>query len=203
MDVCKLVPFAAALLLLSGCSAFTPPKAKPVIEDRVTDWGMGKIGVLATTPERRVVLIRMPEKLLCSEAPADVGESLASAIAASAQVQATGKLSDVEAGISQQFASSILQLTHRSQGIQFYRDVSYHLCTMFMNGVLTAAEVKAAHDKLLDKSDALITLEIPQIASIKQAAAPQLAAPSTPPEAKVPEKDAKPAEANKAAGAAK
>jgi hypothetical protein len=34
-----------AALLLSGCSIFTPPKAKPVIEDRVSDWGVPKVSV--------------------------------------------------------------------------------------------------------------------------------------------------------------
>ena len=50
------VSLLSVACLVPGCSVFTPPKAKPVIEDRVSDWGVKKIGVLATTAERRVVL---------------------------------------------------------------------------------------------------------------------------------------------------
>ena len=57
-----LLPCAAALL--AGCGAFN---RSPVIEERVSDFGIPKIGVLATTGERRAVIVKMPERLICAE----------------------------------------------------------------------------------------------------------------------------------------
>ena len=65
-----LLPCAAALL--AGCGAFN---RSPVIEERVSDFGIPKIGVLATTGERRAVIVKMPERLICAEPPPDVAEA--------------------------------------------------------------------------------------------------------------------------------
>lgn len=170
-------------VLLAGCSSFTPPKSKPVIEDRVTDWGLKKVSVLATTPERRVVLVKIPDRLLCSEAPADIAESISSAITASLEAKGAGKVSEAEAGVSAQLATSLLQLTYRSQGLQLYRDASYHLCTLYMNEVLTKEEVKAAHERLLVTMTELIKLELPIMGTIRSQALASKDAPNLPPAA--------------------
>ena len=51
----RLLTLTAFALGLSGCglSAFVEPKANPVIEDKVG----GLVGTLATTAERRIVLV--------------------------------------------------------------------------------------------------------------------------------------------------
>jgi hypothetical protein len=156
-----------AALLLAGCSMFTPPKAKPVIEDRVSDWGVTKVSVLATTAERRVVLVVMPEKKFCAEAPPDVGEAVSSSLGASLDAEGGGKVTALEAQLNQQLATSLLQLSHRSQGLELYRASTFVMCTLYLNGVISASELAARHDILLDHAVELIKQEIPKIAEIK------------------------------------
>jgi hypothetical protein len=156
-----------AALLLAGCSMFTPPKAKPVIEDRVSDWGVAKVSVLATTAERRVVLVVMPERKFCAEAPPDVGEAVSSSLGASLDAEGAGKVTALEAQLNQQLATSLLQLSHRSQGLELYRASTFVLCTLYLNGVISAGELAARHDTLLGHAVDLIKQEIPEIAEIK------------------------------------
>lgn len=172
------VSLLSVACLVPGCSVFTPPKAKPVIEDRVSDWGVKKIGVLATTAERRVVLVSMPEKRFCAEAPPDVGEAVSSALSTSLDAQGTGKITGLEAQLQQQLATSLLQLSHRSQGLELYRASTFFLCTLYLNGVISHQELASKHDMLLDKAVALISQEIPEIAGIKGAIQPAMAAPA-------------------------
>lgn len=166
-----------AACLAPGCSVFTPPKAKPVIEDRVSDWGVKKIGVLATTAERRVVLVNMPEKKFCAEAPPDVGEAVSSSLGASLDAQGSGRITGLEAQLKQQLATSLLQLSHRSQGLELYRASTFFLCTLYLNGVISEADLAAKHDALLSKAVDLIKQEIPEIANIKGSVQPKVAAP--------------------------
>ena len=123
-----LLPCAAALL--AGCGAFN---RSPVIEERVSDFGIPKIGVLATTGERRAVIVKMPERLICAEPPPDVAEAIASAV--SGALEASGKSSpaDVRLGGASALSTALMQLTYRTQGLQLYRDGSFFLCTLFMH----------------------------------------------------------------------
>lgn len=77
-------------------------------------------------------------------------------------------------------ATSLLQLTYRSQGLQLYRDASYHLCTLHMNEVLSKDEVKAAHEHLLAAITELIKLELPVMAAIRSQGLPSKDAPNPP-----------------------
>lgn len=172
------ITLLGAVWLLPACSLFTPPKAKPVIEDRVSDWGVRKVGVLATTAERRVVLVSMPEKKFCAEAPPDVGEAVSSSLGASLDAEGAGKLTALEAQIKQQLATSLLQLSHRSQGLELYRASTFFLCTLYLNGVISEADLAAKHDALLSNAVDLIKLEIPEIADIKGSVQPKVAAPA-------------------------
>ena len=166
-----LLPCAAALL--AGCGAFN---RSPVIEERVSDFGIPKIGVLATTGERRAVIVKMPERLICAEPPPDVAEAIASAV--SGALEASGKSSpaDVRLGGASALSTALMQLTYRTQGLQLYRDGSFFLCTLFMNNIITKDEYLRARDKLLDDSLALIHKELPLIAEIRKAQAATVAA---------------------------
>jgi len=166
-----LLPCAAALL--AGCGAFN---RSPVIEERVSDFGIPKIGVLATTGERRAVIVKMPERLICAEPPPDVAEAIASAV--SGALEASGKSSpaDVRLGGASALSTALLQLTYRTQGLQLYRDGSFFLCTLFMNNIITKDEYLMARTKLLEDCIVLIHEELPLIAEIRKAQAATVAA---------------------------
>jgi hypothetical protein len=166
-----LLPCAAALL--AGCGAFN---RSPVIEERVSDFGIPKIGVLATTGERRAVIVKMPERLICAEPPPDVAEAIASAV--SGVLEATGKSSpaDVKLGGAGALSTALLQLTYRTQGLQLYRDGSFFLCTLFMNNIISKEEYMEARDRLLDDSIGLIYEELPLIEKIRKAQAATVSA---------------------------
>ncbi len=169
---------AAAVAALTGCGLFSSPRESPVIEERITDWGLRKVGVLATTAERRAVIVKVPERLLCAEPPPDVGEAVAAAF--SAFLEAKGSELPVEGkiGASSAVSTAITQLTYRTQGLQLYRDGSFFLCNMYMNGVIDQPTYEAARKELLAASIKLIELEVPRIADVKKTAPVSVSAPA-------------------------
>jgi hypothetical protein len=155
----------AGLVLIQGCSLFTPPKAKPVIEERSSNWGWPaqKVGVMATTPERRVVVFKWPENLFCAEPPADAADNVSTSLTAIAEAAAKGKITDVQLGIASNLATTVKQLFQRSQGVQLYRDGTFMLCIAFLNGLISGTELLTAQEKLLERVVPLVEREIPEL----------------------------------------
>jgi len=127
-------------LTLSGCgtSYFIEPKSNPVIEDKIG----GLIGTLATTAERRIVLVPYDGEnkgKFCAEPSPDTAEALAStfsaALDASASVQGKGQAS-LKAELAKSLLTSVAALTKRSQGLQFFRDGMFALCQSRMNNFI-------------------------------------------------------------------
>lgn len=163
----KTIVIALAAILVQGCSTFTSPKLKSVIEDRVSTHSKPTVGILATTPERRVVLVKMPEQLYCAEPSPDVAENISSALSAALKASTKGKLSDAQTGVAAAIATSVRQLFQRSQGIQLYRDGSFMLCGAFLNKTITKAQWVTQHAILLNAATALIQAEIPELSKRK------------------------------------
>jgi hypothetical protein len=158
--------FASILIaasLLQGCSAFSPPTTKPVIEDRISQHHVPTVGVLATTPERRVVLVKMPDNKFCAEPPADAADNISSALSAMAKASTKGTVGNVQLGIANTLATSVKQLFVRSQGVQLYRDGTFMLCAAYLNGAISQADFLVRQEKLLDAVVPLIIKEIPYL----------------------------------------
>jgi hypothetical protein len=156
--------FCFIAVCIQGCSYFTSPKAHPVIEDRVSQHeGKSTTGVLATTPERRVVLVKMPENKICAEPPADAADNLASSLSAIAEGSVQGKVTDAQLKFASTLATSVKQLFVRSQGIQLYRDGTFMLCIAFLNGAINKEEFLTRQQKLLETVAPLIEKEIPYL----------------------------------------
>lgn len=178
------------LVLVQGCSIFTQPKANPVIEDRIHNWwGIEKVGVLATTPERRVVIVKMPENRFCAEPSADAADNVSAALTAVAEASAQGRVTDAQLGFAQTLATSVKQLFQRSQGVQLYRDGTFMLCNAYLNGAITQEQFLKRHERLLETVAPLIDKEIPYIHKLKHdpTGSP---VPPEPPEVKFPPKPA-------------
>jgi len=160
----QIIGACLVVLLFPGCSAFTAPKAKPVIEDRVSAHSRKTIGVLATTPERRVFLVKMPDHKFCAEPPADAADNVAHALSAAAGASGKGNLGEAQAGFAQSLATSVKQLFVRTQGLQLYRDGNFLLCEAYLNGVITNPdEYMSRQHELLMVSKELIAKEIPEL----------------------------------------
>jgi hypothetical protein len=157
----------AALATLGACSAFTPPIAKPIIEDHAQK----QINTFAVMPSRRMVIVKsnvnhqgeaasgaelekglLPDRavVLCAEASPDVSDDIAASVAAAAAAKApaaSGEAKPAELGASfaQALATTGQALFKRTQALQLYRDIAYHLCQAKMNGFLNDEQFR---DKL-------------------------------------------------------
>jgi hypothetical protein len=179
----RLIIAGITLLVVQGCSVFAQPKAQPVIEDRVTDagWGKVKIGLLATTPERRMIVVKMPDNRFCAEPPADAADNVAAALSAAAKAKGTGKLTEGQVGAAQTLATSVKQLFKRTQGVQLYRDGTFMLCNAYLNGAITSAEFVTRHVALLEAASRLAEKEVAEMYKYLPAAEVAETAPTTPP----------------------
>lgn len=168
----QLIAAVAVALLLQGCSTFTRPIMKPVIEDRISTHHEPTIGVLATTAERRVFLAKMPDNTFCAEPPPDAADNISSALNAVAQGTAKGNISEASLGFATTLATSVQRLFVRSQGIQLYRDGIFMLCTSFLNGAISGEELIDRQQKLLELVVPLIAQEIPLLHQVVTAPLP-------------------------------
>lgn len=162
-------------LFLAGCSAFTAPKEKPVITDKVglDFFGKEDTTVFSLTPERRTVVVvksdsqnaGVPPLQFCAEPPPDVAEGLASSLRALAEASVDDEKSKISAQgaaeLSKSLSTSINTLFTRSQGVQVFRDGLFALCQAYINRIIGKEEYKEIYSDLLIKSYTLVLAEIP------------------------------------------
>lgn len=178
-----------APMLLGACSAFTPPMEKPIIEDE-----MGKrIGTLATTAERRTVLVDFLSGDYCAEASPDAIQAISSSMrvaASNTANKADGSQRGTEAEFARALATSIAVAGPRTQGVLLFRDASFVMCQERVKNKVDPAVFWQRFDTLLETAAKLVLAEIPHLAARTQAAASALSAsakaPDTP--AQAPEK---------------
>lgn len=176
--VCRmLITVSLSGLAASGCALLSEPKTVPITQDYV-GWWLGsrqRTAVFSTTAERRTVIVHARPGdgtfKVCAEPAADVAESVAKTLAAAieAKVQERAAPASVEgqASLHYSFATAIVPLLYRSQGVQFFRDGLYNLCQAHLNGLVkTEEDFKALYSKLMELSSQLIAAEVP---SVKQA----------------------------------
>lgn len=166
---------AVTTLALSGCSVFTPPIEKPIIEDTVGD----RIGTLATTAERRTVLVDFANGHYCAEASPDAIQAVSSSMRVAAShtaKKADGSERDTGAEFARALATSVAVAGPRTQGVLLFRDASFVMCQERVKGMTTGAEFWKRFDALLMTASDLIKLEIPLLAARTEAAANVIAA---------------------------
>jgi hypothetical protein len=162
----KVVNILAAGYVLTGCAYLTPPFEHPIIEQHAQD----RINTFAVIPSRRMMIVKSEENpdktkervmLVCAEAPADVTDNLASTLAASLAV--SGKAADASAALSRTLSTLGQNLFKRTQGIQLFRDRSYHLCQARMNGFITNDQYNSSINDAFLKVIPLIEKELAHI----------------------------------------
>lgn len=150
---------------LSGCATYFTARP-PIIEDKVGLSGREKVGTLATAPDYRVVYVKLDDKAkICAEAPADAGAQFGSTFAA-AMTTAAGNQKPISVEAKAGLAVAMKQLFKRSQGIQLYRDGSFALCNLYLNGGVNETEYFAELQELRKTAALLIEKEIPFLEKI-------------------------------------
>ena len=167
-----LVGFAG---LAGGCSFFTPPMERPIIEDHA----LGNVNAFSLIPSRRMVIVKRDSQgdpstapiAVCAEPAPDVTDNLASTFASSLAASvpgSTGAGKAVELGIAlertlQTFAQVLFK---RTQGLQLYRDRMSQLCIARMNGYLTNETYIRNANEAYASVIPLIEKELPQLQPI-------------------------------------
>lgn len=154
------------LSMLSGCASYFTPRP-PVIEDKVGLSGKEIVGTLSTAADYRVVYVKLEEKAkLCAEASPDAGAQFASTFAAALSAQPAGAAAPLSLEAKAGLAVAMKQLFKRSQGVQLYRDGSFALCNLYLNGGITDAQYLTELQDLRKSSVELIKQEIPFLEKI-------------------------------------
>lgn len=165
----RLVLSGVLVSMVSGCAYFTPPQSFPVIEDKVgrdkANLNDKRIGTLATVAQRRLAIIKFEDGKFCAEPPPDAADNISSTL--SAALSANNGDVGVQAKLATAISSVAKQLFYRSQGLQLYRDGTFHLCNAYLNNLIGPDEYKIEHKQLLDTVKELIEKEIPNLANIK------------------------------------
>lgn len=152
-----------SLLMLSGCglNIFASPKSPVVIDDIES-----RVGTLAVSTDRRVVLVRLEKDAasaagrFCAEPPLDTDQNITNALAAIRDLS-TDK---IDASMKEELTRSFSQISHtllrRTQGLQLYRAAMYNLCQNYLNHGIKEEALQAQATKILEMSVKLIELEL-------------------------------------------
>ena len=170
-----------ACAICSSCSLLTRPMERPVIEEgqRTFFFAPTSLGVLAITPERRVVLRNFSNGRSCSENPTEVGIDLSSAAKAVASAELQDKVK-ADLGLALAAASSNSILNRRSQGMQLYLARAYRICEQYMNGAIDEQTYLERQDSLFSAIIPLIAYELPYFYKDETGKPPMRAPASTP-----------------------
>jgi hypothetical protein len=165
----------ASFVFGCGHTWFADPKANPVIEDKVGISGKEVLGTLATTADRRTVIVKLVEApgsndigKFCAEPPPDVAENIVSQIGllleadakikpapGETELEGTGKID-----FNKLLQTTVQALVKRSQGLQLYRDAMYNYCQAYLNRAISETEFNEKNDEVLIKAYELIKLEL-------------------------------------------
>lgn len=167
------IVFYISVVLLSGCgtSMFVSPLENPIIEDKVgySTFSSGKeqLGTLATTAQRRIVLVKLAGNKegigrFCAEPSPDAADNLASTLSLVLKAKIKTPKTNVDAGadLARELSTTVQKLAKRSQGLQFFRDGMYNLCQSFLNGAITSDVFYKSQDQLMNISAKLIETEL-------------------------------------------
>jgi hypothetical protein len=148
--------------------------------------GLRRFGILSTAATRRSVVVQIPNdksqpSLLCTEPPPDAVEAYANAFSAAVSASQPSQ-SAASLELARSFATSAAPMLYRTQGLQMLRDSQYHLCNMYLNGVIDPADYQRMFQQVVAESASLIRAEMPAV----QAAATRSSSSVTPPSISLP-----------------
>jgi hypothetical protein len=159
------ISLITSLLMLSGCglNIFSSPKSPVVIDDIES-----RIGTLAVSTDRRVVLVRLEKDAasaagrFCAEPPLDTDQNVTNALATIRDLSTDKIDASVKAELTRNFSQISHTLVRRTQGLQLYRAAMYNLCQNYLNHAINEQVLQAQATKILELSVKLIELELPR-----------------------------------------
>lgn len=165
MKIIGMMVLASVSLFINACGNryFSPRSSNPLIEDRVRmgPSSQDKMSVLTSRADRRTILIFAPGKA-CAEPSPDVAEAISS------QAIANLEAKDVKLSAGQSLQTAIMQLSRRSQGLEFLRSTSFIYCMMHYNGAISPSEYRSLMEAALEKSVMLVEAEISHLPKIAE-----------------------------------
>ena len=155
------IPCIALSFLTSSCGTFTYPEHKPVIEDalKTSFFGEATMGILAVTPERRMVIQEHKSGKFCAEYPTDVGVDLSNAMQLVTSAEIPDKVK-AELSLAMASASNNRVLNKRSYSLQLFLSASYALCQAGLNSNLTDERYIQEQAHIFDTTALLLAREI-------------------------------------------
>lgn len=141
----KYIYLTTIMILLSGCTAFTPPRERPLLIERfeAKEGVSESFGVAATDANRRVAIIDVLSGQICVEPPPEAANTISEAFSALLEADVKDK-GNLAASLSQSISQDISQLYRRTQTVQLYRDAVFALCQSAINGtILVDSSTKA------------------------------------------------------------
>ncbi|MGN7919699.1 hypothetical protein [Lysobacter sp. 22409] len=169
--------------LLSGCETLGR-KFDPSIVEVVDDGDRKPVAAsVATTAERRVVVIKLRADdtigKFCAEPSPDAAESVAGSFSSALQLKGgTSHAPEAAASVGGSFGNAIASLSKRTQGLILYRDGMFALCQAHLNQAISPKEFLDRSTRLLEASEKLIALEITETSG---RIGPRVVAAATPP----------------------
>ena len=168
----------------SGCRF---PADYPLIPDRVffLPNSNQQAVTYAVTAQHRFVIFtpgKDGDVRVCAEPSPDVGQSTTKLDQFGAALQvsdAQGKLANASGSVNSldYYATAILLLTQRSQGLQIYRDGMYYYCQMYNQGAITKGEYFAKEQELRLAAEKIILAQMDKLPDLKDLPAPPTVAP--------------------------
>lgn len=131
-------PIFAVILFscaITGCTSGTINSFynREVIEDDLSPSLMGdaKIGTLAVTAQRRLIVANIEDSTFCAEPPPETVSVVTDAIAAAL----TAKMNNQEfnAELAANFSKHVNQIYNRSHAVQIFRDYGFYKCVEGLN----------------------------------------------------------------------
>jgi hypothetical protein len=157
------ISLIASLVVLSGCglNIFASPKSPVVIDDIES-----RVGTLAVSTDRRVVLVRLEKDAtsaagrFCAESPLDTDQNVTNALATIRDLSTDKIDASVKAELTRNFSQISDTLVRRTQGLQLYKAAMYNLCQNYLNHAIKEEALQTQAAQILDLSVKLIELEL-------------------------------------------
>ena len=156
-----LLVIIMALSSLQGCSWFTRPLDKPVIEEKLNPsfFSDASVGTLSLTPERRVVLVNFSNNRFCAEAPTEIGIDVSKFYQGLIEAS-KGDQAKAGAQATAAIANQNSVLNKRTQGMQLFLANSYFTCQMYLNGGIDERQLLEMQVQTLSVVEPLIRAEL-------------------------------------------
>lgn len=146
--------------IITGCSGtINSFYNREVIEDDLSPslFGDSKIGTLAVTAQRRLIIANIEDSTFCAEPPPETVSVVTDAIAAALTAEMRNQ--EFNAELAANFSKHVNQIYNRSQAVQIFRDYGFYRCVEGLNSKPTM-KASASQEKVSPSQEAEAKTEV-------------------------------------------